>query len=127
DRSVRFPITTPRSHCGGNQVGVHTIYAYPNQTGFPSEDLHHDAYCFRAEVPVVHVDNETSVNLTTVTEDLINKTIAITDSTVATTVDYNETETSTNITDIDFVNETIITPQKVIPTVKAIPVPGDFS
>uniref|UniRef100_I3KEY5 Aggrecan core protein n=1 Tax=Oreochromis niloticus TaxID=8128 RepID=I3KEY5_ORENI len=47
DRSVRFPITTPRSHCGGSQVGVHTIYAYPNQTGFPSEDLHHDAYCFR--------------------------------------------------------------------------------
>lgn len=37
---------------------------------------------------------------------------------VATTVDYNETETSTNITDIDFVNETIITPQKVIPTGK---------
>lgn len=34
-----------------------------------------------AEVPVVHVDNETSVYLTTVTEDLINKTIAITDST----------------------------------------------
>ncbi|KAL4005431.1 hypothetical protein ACER0C_005144 [Sarotherodon galilaeus] len=127
DRSVRFPITTPRSHCGGNQVGVHTIYAYPNQTGFPSEDLQYDAYCFRAEVPVVHVDNETSVNLTTVTEDVINKTIAITDSTVATTVDYNETETSTTITDIDFVNETIITPQKVIPTVKTIPVPVDFS
>lgn len=47
DRSVRFPITTPRSHCGGNQVGVHTIYTYPNQTGFPSEDLQYDAYCFR--------------------------------------------------------------------------------
>lgn len=47
DRSVRFPITTPRFHCGGNQVGVHTIYTYPNQTGFPSEDLQYDAYCFR--------------------------------------------------------------------------------
>ncbi|XP_070763720.1 aggrecan core protein [Enoplosus armatus] len=74
DRSVRYPITTPRSHCGGGQVGVHIIYAYPNQTGFPDEHSRYDAYCFKAETPVVHVDAETSVNLTMVTVDFINKT-----------------------------------------------------
>lgn len=47
DRSVRYPITTPRSHCGGGQVGVHMIYAYPNQTGFPDEHSRYDAYCFK--------------------------------------------------------------------------------
>uniref|UniRef100_A0AAQ6ADV7 Aggrecan core protein n=1 Tax=Amphiprion ocellaris TaxID=80972 RepID=A0AAQ6ADV7_AMPOC len=47
DRSVRYPITTPRSHCGGGQVGVHIIYAFPNQTGFPDEHSRYDAYCFK--------------------------------------------------------------------------------
>ncbi|MED6259210.1 hypothetical protein ATANTOWER_018684, partial [Ataeniobius toweri] len=47
DRSVRYPITTPKSYCGGGQVGVHTIYAFPNQTGFPDEHSRYDAYCFR--------------------------------------------------------------------------------
>uniref|UniRef100_A0A8C2W8D4 Aggrecan core protein n=1 Tax=Cyclopterus lumpus TaxID=8103 RepID=A0A8C2W8D4_CYCLU len=69
DRSVRYPITTPRSHCGGGQVGVHIIYAFPNQTGFPDEHSRYDAYCFKAEVPVVHFENETNVNLTILTVD----------------------------------------------------------
>lgn len=47
DRSVRFPITTPRAHCGGGQVGVQIIHAFPNQTGFPDEHSRYDAYCFR--------------------------------------------------------------------------------
>lgn len=47
DRSVRYPITTPRSHCGGGQIGVHIIYAFPNQTGFPDEHSRYDAYCFK--------------------------------------------------------------------------------
>lgn len=47
DRSVRYPITTPRPHCGGGQVGVHIIYAFPNQTGFPDEHSRYDAYCFK--------------------------------------------------------------------------------
>uniref|UniRef100_G3NVP6 Aggrecan core protein n=1 Tax=Gasterosteus aculeatus aculeatus TaxID=481459 RepID=G3NVP6_GASAC len=72
DRSVRYPITTPRSHCGGGQVGVHIIYTYPNQTGFPDEHSRYDAYCFK--VPVVQFANETGVNLTIVTVDFINKT-----------------------------------------------------
>lgn len=47
DRSVRYPITTPRPNCGGGQAGVHTIYAFSNQTGFPDEHSRYDAYCFK--------------------------------------------------------------------------------
>ncbi|XP_063733171.1 LOW QUALITY PROTEIN: aggrecan core protein [Eleginops maclovinus] len=119
DRSVRFPITTPRSSCGGGQVGVHMIYAYPNQTGFPDEHSRYDAYCFKAEIPVGHVDNETSIDILTV--EVINKTIVKVDHlapTVETTVLYNETETRVNITEIEeLINKTTITTQQVAPTV----------
>ncbi|XP_070829247.1 aggrecan core protein [Chaetodon trifascialis] len=131
DRSVRFPITTPRSHCGGGQVGVHIIYAYPNQTGFPDEHSRYDAYCFKAEVPVVHV--ETSVNVTIVTVDVINKTTVTTDHfapTVETTVLYNETETAVNITEIEeIISKTTITTHQVAPPVGPIlpPVSADVS
>ncbi|KAK5927590.1 hypothetical protein CgunFtcFv8_012730 [Champsocephalus gunnari] len=126
DRSVRFPITTPRSHCGGGQVGVHMIYAYPNQTGFPDEHSRYDAFCFKAELPVDHVDNETSIDLTIdfMTVDVINKTIVKVDHSVPavdTTVHYNETETSVNITEIkEFINKTTVTTQQVAPTVSPI-------
>ncbi|XP_039665839.1 aggrecan core protein isoform X2 [Perca fluviatilis] len=118
DRSVRYPITSPRSHCGGGQAGVHMIYAYPNQTGFPDEHSRYDAYCFKAEIPVIDVEHET---MTTVTVDVINKTTVTVDHfapTVETTVYYNETETSVNITEIeDFINKTTITAHEVAPTV----------
>uniref|UniRef100_A0A3B4T2D9 Aggrecan core protein n=1 Tax=Seriola dumerili TaxID=41447 RepID=A0A3B4T2D9_SERDU len=73
DRSVRYPITTPRSHCGGGQVGVHIIYAFPNQTGFPDVHSRYDAYCFKVEPTVVYNETETSVNITEI-EVFINKT-----------------------------------------------------
>ncbi|XP_042351975.1 aggrecan core protein [Plectropomus leopardus] len=124
DRSVRYPITTPRSHCGGGQVGVHIIYAYPNQTGFPDEHSRYDAYCFKAETPVVHVENETSVDLTVVTEDVINRTTVTVDHfapTVQTTVHYTETETRVNITEVEeFINKTTITTHEVAPPVRPI-------
>ena len=47
DRSVRYPITNPRTHCGGGRVGVHTIYAFPNRTGYPDQHSRYDAYCVR--------------------------------------------------------------------------------
>uniref|UniRef100_UPI0037E89487 aggrecan core protein-like n=1 Tax=Semicossyphus pulcher TaxID=241346 RepID=UPI0037E89487 len=124
DRSVRYPITTPRSHCGGGQVGVHIIYAYPNQTGFPDEHSRYDAYCFKAESSVVHVDTETRVNVTTVTVDVIDKTTVTIDllaPTVETTVHYNETVPGENITEIEeFINETTITIHQAVPTAKTI-------
>ncbi|KAM9352302.1 aggrecan core protein [Symphorus nematophorus] len=121
DRSVRYPITTPRSHCGGGQVGVHIIYAYPNQTGFPDEHSRYDAYCFKGRKGLAETRAETGVNVTTMMVDVINKTTVTTDHfapTVETTAHYNETETHVNITEIEeFINKTTITTHHVAPTV----------
>lgn len=125
DRSVRYPITTPRSHCGGGQVGVHIIYAYPNQTGFPDEHSRYDAFCFKAETPDVHVETpDTRVNFTVVTVDVINKTTVTVDHvapTVKATVLYNETETSVRFTEVEeVINKTVITTHQVAPTVHQV-------
>lgn len=53
DRSVRYPINNPRYECGGGRPGVHTVYAQPSQTSFPSLDSRYDAYCFKGEPLVV--------------------------------------------------------------------------
>ncbi|XP_068458520.1 uncharacterized protein, partial [Clinocottus analis] len=79
DGSVRYPVTTSRANCAGGQVGVHIIYAYRNKTGLPDKHSRYDAYCFRAGVPVVHFKNETSVNLSIVTADVINNTTVTVD------------------------------------------------
>lgn len=73
---------------------------------------------FLAEIPAVHV--EISVNVTIVTEEVINKTTVTTDhSVVETTVSYNETEINVNITEIEeFINKTTITTHQVAPTGK---------
>uniref|UniRef100_A0A667Z767 Aggrecan core protein n=1 Tax=Myripristis murdjan TaxID=586833 RepID=A0A667Z767_9TELE len=67
DRSVRYPITIPRAHCGGGRAGVHIIYAYPNQTGFPDEHSRYDAYCFKGkkglDMITVYVEKSTFINL----------------------------------------------------------------
>ncbi|CDQ60370.1 unnamed protein product [Oncorhynchus mykiss] len=73
DRSIRYPIHNPRPHCGGGKAGVHTIYAFPNQTGHPDQHSRYDAYCFRAEPTIIHT--ETRLNVTVVVEEeMINMT-----------------------------------------------------
>ncbi|XP_055790762.1 aggrecan core protein-like isoform X2 [Salvelinus fontinalis] len=73
DRSIRYPIHNPRPHCGGGKAGVHTIYAFPNQTGHPDQHSRYDAYCFRAEPTIIHT--ETRLNVTVVVEEeIINMT-----------------------------------------------------
>ncbi|KAB5571462.1 hypothetical protein PHYPO_G00225220 [Pangasianodon hypophthalmus] len=48
DGSVRYPVQTPHLSCGVNKTGIYTIYANPDQTGFPDPYSRYDAYCIRA-------------------------------------------------------------------------------
>ncbi|MCJ8734298.1 hypothetical protein PDJAM_G00233640 [Pangasius djambal] len=48
DGSVRYPVQTPHPSCGVNKTGIYTIYANPDQTGFPDPYSRYDAYCIRA-------------------------------------------------------------------------------
>ncbi|XP_078539314.1 aggrecan core protein isoform X1 [Lissotriton helveticus] len=50
DRSVRYPIVKPRPTCGGNLVGVRTVYLHPNQTGYPDPESRYDAICYKGEL-----------------------------------------------------------------------------
>uniref|UniRef100_A0A8C7YV23 Aggrecan a n=1 Tax=Oryzias sinensis TaxID=183150 RepID=A0A8C7YV23_9TELE len=70
DGSVRYPINIPRARCGGGKHGVHTVYAHPNQTGFPPRENRYDAYCIRMNILLTA--NETGPNAT----DIHNKQLS---------------------------------------------------
>ncbi|KFV84605.1 Aggrecan core protein [Struthio camelus australis] len=60
DGSLRYPIVTPRPACGGDAPGVRTVYLHDNQTGFPSPQSRHHAFCFRALPSVEEEEGVTS-------------------------------------------------------------------
>ncbi|KAG5839718.1 hypothetical protein ANANG_G00207920 [Anguilla anguilla] len=68
DRSVRYPLTSPRPQCGEGRTGVYTVYAFHNQTGYPSPHNRYDTYCFRAN------HTEIQLNITGTEGDLVEIT-----------------------------------------------------
>ncbi|XP_063781847.1 aggrecan core protein [Pseudophryne corroboree] len=63
DRSVRYPISIARPNCGGNLVGVRTVYLYPNQTGYPDPLSRYDAICYRDEPENITIQTVTQPGL----------------------------------------------------------------
>ncbi|XP_036440346.1 LOW QUALITY PROTEIN: aggrecan core protein [Colossoma macropomum] len=73
DRSVRYPINNPRPECGGGKSGIHTVYAFPNQIGYPDVHSKFDAYCVKVDLHLYL--NETVMNVTVIEEEIVNLTI----------------------------------------------------
>ncbi|XP_068131285.1 aggrecan core protein isoform X2 [Hyperolius riggenbachi] len=59
DRSVRYPIFYPRPNCGGNLVGVRTVYLHPNQTGYPDPLSRYDAICYKDDAENITIQTVT--------------------------------------------------------------------
>ncbi|XP_044516074.1 aggrecan core protein [Gracilinanus agilis] len=101
DGSVRYPIITPRSSCGGDKPGVRTVYLYSNQTGFPDPLSRHHAFCFQAGPSLVEGEEVTQTSI--IDEELIPTQVAPKEGEVLsreefdfTTVPENQTEWETD-------------------------------
>ncbi|XP_016283816.2 aggrecan core protein isoform X2 [Monodelphis domestica] len=101
DGSVRYPIITPRSACGGDKPGVRTVYLYSNQTGFPDPLSRHHAFCFQAGPSLEEDKGVTQTSI--IDEELIPTQVAPKEGGALsreefdfTTVPENQTEWETN-------------------------------
>ncbi|XP_072134210.1 aggrecan core protein isoform X1 [Mobula birostris] len=73
DGSVRYPISKRRPNCGGNLLGVRTVYRFINQTGYPDPTDHHDAYCFSGKPAIKAVTEISLTHLATEAEELFTE------------------------------------------------------
>ncbi|XP_018427060.1 PREDICTED: aggrecan core protein [Nanorana parkeri] len=63
DHSVRYPISYARPNCGGNLVGVRTVYLHPNQTGYPDPLSRYDAICYKDDAENITIQTVTQPGL----------------------------------------------------------------
>ncbi|KAG8440667.1 hypothetical protein GDO86_006422 [Hymenochirus boettgeri] len=117
DRSVRYPISISRPNCGGNLVGVRTVYLHPNQTGYPDPHSRYDAICYKAGP-----DEDGNITIQTVTQPSIeiilqpNATEEEARGSIATLEPLNYTLTPTDLEEFFTATPEIVATPEIAPT-----------
>ncbi|KAJ6662808.1 hypothetical protein lerEdw1_011012 [Lerista edwardsae] len=79
DRSVRYPISKRHPNCGGNLLGVRTVYLHANQTGYPYPHSRYDAICYSGGIIDTIHENFTDETIDELGSGFIIQTVTETD------------------------------------------------